>query len=140
LASPAEIAAAGKAGRSRSFWSAWLHLFQRGLMPDTTPVVRVAPGTHLRINSVPDEIALEFGVNPLQEVTFVRLESPACLLRDAVRFYHGRHVLLQRFKEGVSFQVLTDGSSDRDLDLDPQETNKLEQPAPSGSGVCGRVG
>jgi hypothetical protein len=131
LAAPSEIGGAKPQRTRRSPWSACLRVLEQFLRQDSTPLVRVRHGTLLRINYVPDEIALEFGVNPIQEVRFVRLDAPACIHRDALRFYHGRHVLLQRFQEGVTFQVLTNGSDDQVSNEGPSETLRLIEPCPT---------
>jgi hypothetical protein len=141
LASPVEIAAANRIEGRRSLWSAWMRLLEICLQPDRTPSVRVSPGTHLRVNPVPNEIAVEYAVGTIEDVTFVHLAGSGCLHRDAIRFGNGRHVLLQRFREGVVFQVLADGSDDGNRNEEPLEASKLRQPeAGSYSGVCGRVG
>jgi hypothetical protein len=61
-------------------------------------------------------------------VNFVELSAEGCHLRDAIRFRNGRHVLLQRFGEGIWFEVLADGSIDREPDQEPEESCKLVPP------------
>jgi hypothetical protein len=116
LASPVEIAAANilrpQAAQRQSLWSAWKRLLNFFLQPDQTPAVRVHGGSRLRVNSVPDQLLDEFGVGPVEDVTFIRLNFTGRSYRDAIRFRNGRHVLLQSFGEGVPFQVLADGSND----------------------------
>lgn len=141
LASPVEISAVNRLARGRSWWKAWMCHLQLCLHPSQPPVVRVSPGRHLRVNSVPGEIAQEFGVGSVEDVSFIRLSAPKCIYRDAIRFPNGRHVLLQRFKAGISFQVLTDGSGGRAENMDPNTPLKLPVPE-SGSyaSLCGRIG
>jgi len=134
LASPVEIAAANilrpQAAQRQSLWSAWKRLLNFFLRPDQTPAVRVCDGARLRINCVPGELLDEFGVGPVEEVTFIRLSLIDSHSRDAIRFRNGRHVLLQRFGEGVPFQVLTDGSDDGINDSEPAGRSQLRQPEP----------
>jgi hypothetical protein len=82
------------------------------------------------VNSVPDDIREEFGLAVTENVNFVQLNADLCRDRDAIRFGNGRHVLLQRFGEGVWFEVLADGSNDRQPDEEPGESHKLAPPEP----------
>jgi len=132
LASPGELAGSngvwGGIGGRESWWSRWkrrIHLFRQ---PDKAAAIRVSPRARLRVNSVPDEIQQEFGVNAIENVNFVELSAEGCHLRDAIRFRNGRHVLLQRFGEGIWFEVLADGSIDREPDQEPEESCKLVPP------------
>jgi hypothetical protein len=95
--------------------------------PDKSTAVRVPNGTRLRIKCVPNEIRQEFGVDAREHVNCVQLGAEAGE-RDAIRFRNGRHVLLQRFGEGVWFEVLADGSHDQKPDEDPEIPCKLSQP------------
>uniref|UniRef100_Q01YP5 Uncharacterized protein n=1 Tax=Solibacter usitatus (strain Ellin6076) TaxID=234267 RepID=Q01YP5_SOLUE len=139
LASLIEVTAARQLRGRGSFWSAWLRALELCLRPHQPWSVRVAPGAHLRITSVPRQIAQEFGVRPVEDVTFVRLNGSGFVHRDAIRFGNGRHLLLQLFAVGVAFQVLTDGSEDWDTDRDPSEPLEIGQPGPL-VGTCGRIG
>jgi hypothetical protein len=136
-ASLVEIADARVLRGRVSLWSAWLHALELCLHPRQPSLVRVTPGAHLRINSVPRRIAQEFGVRQVADVTFVRLTDSGCLHRDAIRFGNGRHLLLERFNEGVAFQVLTDGSDDWDCDREPSDPLELVSPE---TGPCVGVG
>ena len=130
LASPLEMAAKGvrcKIGSRRSWLSAWKFRIDCLRRPDKSAAVRVPNGTRLRIKSVPNEIRLEFGVDAMEHVNCVQLGAEAGE-RDAIRFRNGRHVLLQRFGEGVWFEVLADGSHDQKPDEDPEVPCKLSQP------------
>jgi hypothetical protein len=132
LASPLEMAAKGvrcKIGSRRSWWSAWKFRMDRLRRPGVAAAVRVSPGTRLRVNSVPSEIRKEFGIDAVEHVNCVQLGAEAGCDRDAIRFRNGRHVLLQRFGEGVWFEVLADGSHDQTPDEDPEIPCKLLQPA-----------
>ncbi len=141
LASLIEIADARRLRGRVSLWSAWLHALELCLHPRQPSSVRVTPGAHLRINSVPRRIAQEFGVRSVADVTFVRLNGSGCLHRDAIRFGNGRHLLLERFNEGVAFQVLTDGSDDWDCDPEPSDPLELVSPETGPCvGTCGRAG
>lgn len=131
LASPLEMAAKGvrcKIGSRRSWWSSWKFRMDRRRRPDKTAAVRVSPETRLRVNSVPSEIQREFGAGDLEIVNCVQLGTGTGCGRDAIRFRNGRHVLLERFDEGVWFEVLANGSNDREPDADPELPCKLLQP------------
>jgi hypothetical protein len=132
LASPGDIAGSegvwhGLGGRP-SWWSSWKRRAKHFLRRDKTATIRVSPTARLRVNSVPDEIQAEFGVSAIENVNFVQLSAEGCRLRDAIRFRNGRHVLLQRFGEGIWFEVLSDGSNDRDPNQEPEESRKLTEP------------
>jgi hypothetical protein len=138
LASPLEMAAKGvrcKIGSRRSWWSAWKFRMDRLRRPGIAAAVRVSPGTRLRVNSVPSEIRREFGIDAVENVNCVQLGAEAVCDRDAIRFRNGRHVLLQRFGEGVWFEVLADGSQDQKPDEDPEVPYRLSQPVDSHAGA-----
>jgi hypothetical protein len=132
LASPGEIVGSkgvwGGVGGRRSWWSRWKRRINLFRQPDKTAAIRVSPTARLRVNSVPDEIQQEFGVSAIENVNFVELSAEGCYLRDAIRFRNGRHVLLQRFGEGIWFEVLADGSNDQEPNQEPEESRKLVQP------------
>ena len=112
----------------RSWWSRWKRRMRRFVGSDETAAVRVSPGKRLRVNSVPDEIREEFDVGVTENVNFVQLKEEACGDRDAIRFGNGRHILLQRFGEGIWFEVLADGSNDSHPNEEPEESHKLAPP------------
>jgi hypothetical protein len=112
----------------RSWWSRWKRRMRRLVGSDETATVRVSPGKRLRVNSVPDEIRQEFDVGVTENVNFIQLSAEGCRDRDAIRFANGRHVLLQRFGEGIWFEVLADGSNDSHPDEEPEESHKLAPP------------
>jgi hypothetical protein len=132
LASPGELAGSkgvrGGIGGRRSWWSSWKRRMHRFFQSDKTAAIRVSPSARLRVNSVPDEIQREFGVSAIENVSFVELSAEGCRLRNAIRFRNGRHVLLQRFGEGIWFEVLADGSNDWKPNEEPEESRKLVQP------------
>jgi hypothetical protein len=127
LASPVGMDGARGVGH-QSWWSAWKRKMSRFLRSDDTAAVRVSPGKRLRVNSVPDDIRQEFDVGVTENVNFVQLNAEVCRDRDAIRFGNGRHILLQRFGEGIWFEVLADGSNDRQPDEEPEESHKLAPP------------
>ena len=132
LASPGEIAGSKGVwqgiGVRPSWWSSWKRKISHILKSDTTAAIRVSPTARLRVNSVPDDIQAEFGVSAIENVNFVQLNAEGCLLRDAIRFRNARHVLLQRFGEGIWFEVLSDGSNDREPLEEPEESRRLVEP------------
>jgi len=132
LASPGDMAGPksvwqGVGGRP-SIWSSWKRRIKHLLRPDKTAAIRVSPRARLRVNSVPEDIKEEFGVSAIENVNFVPLSAEGCPLRDAIRFRNARHVLLQRFGEGIWFEVLSDGSNDREPQEAPEESRKLAEP------------
>ena len=105
LASPVDMAGTVGVwqgiGERPSWWSCWKRKITRYLKPDRTAAIRVSPTARLRVNSVPEDIQSEFDVSAIENVNFVQLSAEGCLLRDAIRFRNNRHVLLQRFGEGI---------------------------------------
>lgn len=128
LASPVGMAGVRVKGGRRSWWRALKRKISLLVGSDETAAVRVSPGKRLRVNFVPDEIRQEFDVGATENVTFVKLNADACRDRDAIRFGNGRHVLLQRFGEGIWFEVLADGSTDLPPNEEPEESHKLAPP------------
>ena len=77
-----------------------------------TPAVCIPPGARLRLRDVPQDLQLRFGLNEIEEVTFVQQSAEAYQYRDAVRFQNGREILLQRLGCGQQVEVLSLASSD----------------------------
>ena len=83
-------------------------------LKEISPVC-LPPGARLRINHVPEEMQRDFALDAVEEVTFVQLSANAYQYRDAVRFRNGRQSLLQAFREGVPFEVLTLDSHESEI-------------------------
>ena len=77
-----------------------------------TPAVCIPPGARLRLRDIPQDLQLRFGLNEIEEVTFVQQSAEAYQYRDAVRFQNGREVLLQRLRCGQQVEVLSLASDD----------------------------
>jgi hypothetical protein len=86
--------------------------------PATTPVAAVCipPGARLLLQDIPARTQQEFGVGPVEEVTFTQITAAANSYRDAVKFRNGREVRLQELREGQRVRVL-DLSLAEELDL-----------------------
>ena len=77
-----------------------------------TPAVCIPPGARLRLRDIPQDLQLRFGLNEIEEVTFVQQSAEAYQYRDAMRFQNGHEVLLQRFRCGQKVEVLSLASGD----------------------------
>ena len=69
-------------------------------------VLVYACGTSHRI------LQLRFGLNEIEEVTFVQQSAEAYQYRDAVRFQNGHEILLQRLRCGQQVEVLSLAADD----------------------------
>jgi len=77
-----------------------------------TPAVCIPHGARLRLRDIPQDLQLRFGLNKIEEVTFVQQSAEAYQYRDAVRFQNGREVLLQRLRCGQQVEVLSLAADD----------------------------
>ena len=57
-------------------------------------------------------------IGPVEDVTLVELSASAYEYRDAIEFTNGRRALLQDLHQGVSFEVLSLGMMEPDLERD----------------------
>ena len=67
----------------------------------------------------------EFGVGPVENVTFTQISAAAHSYRDAVRFRNGREIRLQELREGQRVRVL-DLSDAEDLNLERLREERAE--------------
>ncbi len=118
LASPSEITRAANPAPAthKTFWAQLKEFFQP---PEQACVAAVCipPGARLRLEDIPQRLQSEFGVGPMEEVTFTQITAAAHSYRDAVRFSNGREVRLQELREGQRVRVL-DLSLAQELDLE----------------------
>ncbi|MGO9257888.1 MAG: hypothetical protein ACLQU1_16475 [Bryobacteraceae bacterium] len=126
LASPDQLkpAAAPKPPATRGFWRA----VQEFLNPSRSkPVcaVCIPPGAKLRLQDIPMRLQHEFGVGPVENVTFTQISAAAHSYRDAVRFRNGREIRLQELREGQRVRVL-DLSDAEDLNLERLREERAE--------------
>lgn len=126
LASPDDLkrAAAPKAPAGRGFWCAVRDFFNP---PRSAPVcaVCIPPGARLRLRDIPARLQHEFGVGPVEDVSFTQISAAVNSYRDAVRFRNGREVRLQELREGQSVTVL-DLSGAEELNLDRLREERSE--------------
>ena len=130
LASSAEIAArlCPRPEEQRPRTSLW-EAFKRWLAaeePNPVCAVCIPPGAKLRMSRIPDGLKREFGLNAVEEVTFTQLNADAYHYRDAIRFRSGGQLLLQSFREGVLFEVLSGVSSEQPA-ASPASAQEREQ-------------
>ena len=86
-------------------------------MNEPVAAVCIPPGARLRLQDIPVRTQHEFGVGPVEEVTFTQITAAVNSYRDAVRFHNGREIRLQEMREGQRVKVL-DLSLAEELDLD----------------------
>lgn len=83
------------------------------------PAVCIAPGTRLRMSSIPDGVRRDFSLDTEEDVTFTQFSAEPFQYRDGVQFANGKRALLQALREGVAFEVLETAPSDT-MELDEQ--------------------
>jgi hypothetical protein len=69
--------------------------------------VCIPPGARLRVWDIPDYLQREIDIRRTEEVTFTQITASPFQYRDAIRFRHGRQILLQRLEEGQRVRVLS---------------------------------
>jgi hypothetical protein len=111
MAAPTEITEAKRPkpqGENRgSWWSALKRWLDPQMELDQVPAVCVPPGAHLFMNHIPEVLRRAFGLQAVEDVTFVQLTADAYRYRDGIQFRNGKQVLLQEITEGVRFDVLS---------------------------------
>ena len=105
----------------------WKHLADFFNPPRLEPLcaVCIPPGAKLRLEDIPLRMQHEYGVGPLEDVTFTQISALANSFRDAVLFANGRDVRLQEFHEGQRVTVL-DLSAAEELDLNRLREERAE--------------
>lgn len=118
LASPTELkpmVAPQRAAR-RGFWRAVQEFFNPPKSKSVCAVC-IPPGAKLQLQDIPLRLQHEFGIGPVEDVTFTQITAAVHSYRDAVRFRNGREIRLQELREGQRVRVL-DLSGAEDLNLD----------------------
>lgn len=108
----------------RSFWCA-IKAFFNPLRAEPVPAVCIPPGARLKLQDIPARIQSDYGVGPVEDVTFTQLSAAPNSYRDAVRFANGRELRLQELREGQRVQVI-DLSLAEDLDLEVLRRERAE--------------
>jgi hypothetical protein len=130
MASPADLEQPACTGHdSTKQGGSWWSVLKTWLSPpplrnEKIPAVCIPPGARLRLTDVPRDMQQEFGIGPVEEVTFVELSASAYRYRDGIRFENGREVLLQNIREGVRLDVLSLESAE------PEVTFRIEEEVP----------
>jgi len=93
--------------------------------PMAAPVAAVCipPGARLQLQDIPVRLQQEFGVGPVEEVTFTQISAAVNSYRDAIRFRNGREIRLQEMREGQRVRVLDLSLAD-ELDLEQLRTRE----------------
>jgi len=127
LASPADVKQAICAPKAnKSIWTNLKEFFNPARLAPV-PAVCIPPGARLRLRGIPARLQNEFGVGPVEEVTFTQIMAAVNSYRDAVRFFNGRQLRLQELREGLAVKVL-DLSMAEELDLDVLRRELAEFP------------
>lgn len=71
------------------------------------PAVCIPPGARLYVEGIPADVRKVCGVGEAAEATFVQLTSEPFRYRDAFRFSNGAEVLIQKFDEETTVEVLS---------------------------------
>jgi hypothetical protein len=110
----------------KTLWSALKDFFDP---PQNNPVcaVCIPPGARLELEGLPARLQHEFGVGPVEQVTFTQLTAAVNSYRDAISFSNGRRLRLQELREGMRVKVL-DLSLAEELDLDVLREERAEFP------------
>jgi hypothetical protein len=106
MASPADVnREPAPAIEGRSFWTK-VKEFLNPTLPPPVPAVCIPPGPRLALHDMPARLRKELNVMANEEVTFTQIGAAANSFRDAIRFWHGRTVLLQELEPGQRVEVL----------------------------------
>jgi hypothetical protein len=126
LASPDELkpAMAIKPPAKRGLWRAVQEFFNPSRSKPVCAVC-IPPGARLRLQDIPTRLQHEFGIGPVEDVTFTQISAAAHTYRDAVRFLNGREIRLQELREGQRVRVL-DLSAAEDLNLERLREERAE--------------
>jgi hypothetical protein len=126
LASPADlkVPVAAKTEARRGFWRA-IQEFLNPAKGKPVCAVCIPPGAKLQLMDIPTRLQHEFGIGPVEDVTFTQLTAAPHSYRDAVRFRNGRELRLQELREGQRVQVL-DLSCAEDLNLERLREERAE--------------
>jgi hypothetical protein len=108
---------------AKTVWT-WLADFFNPPQPEVCAVC-IPPGAKLRLEDIPLRMQHEYGVGPLEDVTFTQISALANSYRDAVRFSNGREVRLQEFREGQRVTVLNLSAAE-ELDLNRLREERSE--------------
>lgn len=104
LASPADLEAVKPRGLKRL--TVWLGIEAPSPARFNIPAVCVPPGAKLYLEGIPDRIRADYALSDAEEATFTQLTAEPFRYRDAFRFANGAEVLIQKFPEGMSVEVL----------------------------------
>jgi hypothetical protein len=126
LASPAELkpAVAAQPPAKRGLWRAVQEFFNPSRSKPVCAVC-IPPGAQLRLQDIPTRLQHEFGIGPVEDVTFTQISAAAHTYRDAVRFANGREIRLQELREGQRVRVM-DLSAAEDLNLERLREERAE--------------
>jgi len=127
LASPDDLKRATCSTRAKkNLWSALKDFFDP---PQNDPVcaVCIPPGARLQLEGLPSRLQHEFGIGPVEDVTFTQISASVNSYRDAVRFSNGRRLRLQELREGLRVKVL-DLSLAEELNLEALREERAEFP------------
>ncbi len=107
----------------RGFWQ-WLAAgFETLTAKPKAVAVCVPPGARLLMRQIPGDLPQRWSVGSAEEVVFVQVGAITHSFRDAVRFFHGREVLLQDFPSGMPVKVLSLGETAVSDGFDEQLAN-----------------
>lgn len=91
-------------------WKYWIESLGRPSSEElmkTLPAVCVPPGSRLYVEGIPPYLQEEYKTGEAEEVVFTQISANAFEYRDAFRFENGRQVLIQRFDEQTTVEVLS---------------------------------
>lgn len=110
----------------KSLWKTLKNFFDP---PQNEPVcaVCIPPGARLQLEGLPARLQHEFGIGPVEEVTFTQISAAVNSYRDAIRFSNGRRLRLQELREGMRVKVL-DLSLAEELNLETLREERAEFP------------
>lgn len=96
----------------RNFFQRMNSFFKNFTCTPKATAVCVAPGAHLLLQKIPDDLQRRWAVNSEEDAVFVQIGALENSFRDAVRFFHGRQVLLQELPTGMRVKVLSLGDAE----------------------------
>lgn len=110
--------------RGMGLWSRLKRLCEVPYSPcrqdEEMTAVCVPPGTRLLLRDISPMFQRKYGCAEVEEVVCTQISADAYSFRDAVLFWNGALVLLQRLKKGQRVRVLSLSSSEEE-ELIPSE-------------------
>src|SRR5262245_40621359 len=106
LASPADLRPTTTASSVKTIANWWREVKSWFRESPAVAAICVPPGARLVLRDIPQVLQDIYAISAEEEVTFVQKSPETFGYRDAVRFYNGEEILIQRLPVGLHLEVL----------------------------------